>query len=102
MTDRTFLFAFDLGGRDIRVVIEKVVQGEVPSAGGKRTKRPVVYFAGKDKPLALNSTNANTIAAIYGHYVESWIGKPITLYPTTTEMAGQTVECIRIRPVAPQ
>jgi hypothetical protein len=43
-----------------------------------------------------------TIGSIYGTFVaDKWVGKTITLYPTTTSMAGRTVECIRIRPTKP-
>ena len=102
MTDRAFIYAFDLGGKDVHVKISRVEPGELTAAGGRKSKKPLVYFEGKEKPLALNSTNAKTIATLYGNYVEKWIGNWITLYPSTTEMAGETMECIRIRPVAPK
>lgn len=97
MTEREFLYAYDLQGREVTVTIEKVVAGAIKSTGGKSTKKPVVYFKGKSKPLALNATNAKTIASLYGNYVEDWIGERIIIYPTTTEMAGETVDCIRVR-----
>lgn len=101
MTERDYIFAFDLNGKDVAVTISRVEAGVLASAGGRKTKKPIVYFDGKEKGLALNSTNAKTIAAMYGNYTEKWIGKSITLYPTTTQMGGETVECIRIRPSAP-
>lgn len=100
-TDREYLYAYDLQGKDVAVTIEKVVAGELVSAGGKKTKKPLVYFANKTKPLALNATNAKTIASLYSNMTESWIGKRITLYVTTTTMNGETLDCIRIRPTAP-
>lgn len=102
MTDRDYLYAYDLQGRDVTVTIEKVVAGELTSTGGKKTKKPIVSFVGKAKPLALNATNAKTIAAMYGNHTEAWIGKAITIWPTTTSMGGETVECIRIRPTVPK
>jgi hypothetical protein len=98
MTDREFLFAYDLQGRDVTVTISRVVAGQLTDQNGRKSKKPVVFFEGKDKGLALNSTNAKTIAALYGNYVEAWVGKSITIYPTTTKMAGEVVECIRVRP----
>ena len=50
------------------------------------------------KPMILNSTNSKTIAKLYGPYIEDWQGKLITLFASTTKMAGETVECLRIRP----
>jgi hypothetical protein len=102
MTDREFIYAFDLNGKDCVVRIAKVEQGSLASAGGRKTKKPVVFFEGKEKGLALNATNAKTIASMFGNYVEKWIGQAVTLYPTTTQMNGETMECIRIRPTAPK
>ena len=101
MTDRRFIYAFDLGGNETTVEISKVIAGELVVEGGAKKRAPVLFFKGKEKGLALNSTNSKTIAALYGNYVERWIGQSVTLYPTTTKMAGETVECIRIKPRKP-
>jgi len=96
--DKAFLFSYDLQGKDVTVVIERVVQGELVGQQGRKTKKPLVYFRGKSKPLALNITNIKTIASLYGSFrVEDWIGKSITLYPTTTNFGSETKDCIRIR-----
>jgi hypothetical protein len=101
MMDRDYIFAFDLNGKDVTVEITRVIAGELVSNGGRKTKKPVAFFKGKEKGLALNSTNCKTIAALYGNDTTTWVGKRITLYPTTTTMGGDTVECIRVRPRAP-
>lgn len=102
MYDKEFLYAYDLQGRDVTVVISKVVQGKLVGTGGKSSKKPVVYFKGKEKGLGLCITNARTIASIYGGFeVDKWVGKAITLFPTTTTFGGATVDCIRIRPSKP-
>ena len=96
--DKAFLFSYDLQGKDVTVVIERVVQGELVGQQGRKTKKPLVYFKGKSKPLALNITNIKTIASLYGSFrVEDWIGKSITLYPTTTNFGSETKDCIRIK-----
>lgn len=104
MMDRNYIYAFDLEGRDVTVAIERVEQGELTALGGRKSKKPVVFFAGSSsgKGLALNATNCKTIATLYGNYVDKWIGKLVTLYPTTTTMGSETVECIRIRPIIPR
>jgi hypothetical protein len=111
MFDKEYFYAYDLQGRDVTVTIERVTQGKLVGTGGKSSKKPVVYFRewGKDretgkhvKGLGLNITNVRIIAAMYGSFkVEDWIGKRITLYPTTTTFGSQTVDCIRIRPMIP-
>lgn len=95
MMDRDKLHACDLGGQKRVVTIEKVEQAEVQNAT-KKAKKPQVTFKGQPKPLVLNSTNAKTISRMYGPITEDWIGKRITIYPTTTEMGSETVECIRV------
>jgi len=101
MMDRDFIFAFDLDGRDVTVTISKVTAGQLTGEGGRKSKKPLCYFEGKEKALALNSTNCKVIAALYGNDVEKWVGKRVTLYPTQTEMGGKTVDCIRVRPKMP-
>jgi hypothetical protein len=101
--DKEYLYAFDLQGKDVTVVIESVKGGTLVGTGGKSNKKPVVRFKGKEKALALNITNARIIAGLYGGFDTGlWIGKAITLYPTTTTFGSQTVECIRIRPIKPK
>ena len=103
MMDRDYLFAFDLQGRDCTVTIAKVTGGEIKGTGGKKSKKPLCYFReSKDnRPLGLNATNCKTIAAMYGNDTKDWIGKRITIYPTTTTFGPDTVDCIRVRPRVP-
>ncbi len=101
--DKEYLYAYDLEGKDVTVVIESVKGGTLVGTGGKSNKKPVLRFRGKEKALALNITNARVIAALYGGFdTELWIGKAVTLYPTTTTFGAQTVDCIRVRNVKPK
>lgn len=103
MFDNRWLRAFLLEGRDWTLTITKVEAGELEDNKTKRKERkPIVHFKGASKPLALNRTNAETIADMYGKDVKAWVGKTVTLYPTTTKFGRETVECIRIRPEAPK
>lgn len=84
-------------GEDVTVVIDYVQREPVTGTGGKKEECTVAHLKGA-KPFILNNTNSKTIAKLYGPYVEDWAGKRITLYATTTKMAGDVVECLRIRP----
>lgn len=102
MFDREYLGAWDLPkGRDIPVTIARVKAGELVAPGGRKAKKPIVYFEGKEKGLALNKTNAKLIAGIYGNDTARWVGKPISIYSTQTNFGGETVDCIRVRPTPP-
>lgn len=88
-------------GKDLTVTVEKVVREMVTGDGGKKEECTVAYLKGQ-KPLILNRTNSKTITKLYNSpYIEDWAGKQITLYATTTRVAGETVECLRIRPQIP-
>src|SRR5882672_6382643 len=78
--DRDYIGAFDLQGRDVTVTIIKVIGGELTAMGGRKSKKPILYFEAKDKGMITNKTNAKTIATMYGNFTEGWIGKRITLF----------------------
>lgn len=98
-----YIGAYSLeAGKDLTVTIEKVVREMVTGDGGKKEECTVAYLKGH-KPLILNRTNSKTITKLYNSpYIEDWAGKQITLYATTTRVAGETVECLRIRPTLPK
>ena len=95
--DSQCLFAHHLEGREVTLKIRAVEGGELVGHGGKKTKKPMVFFERKNLPLGLNKTNLKTIAAAYGFKTEAWVGKEVTLYPTTTTFGSDMVECIRVK-----
>jgi hypothetical protein len=102
MFDREYLGAWDVAGRDYTLEITRVVVAELTGEGGRKNKKSVVYFKEAQKGLALNKTNARTIAGLYGNDTRAWVGKRVTLFATTTTFGRETVECIRIRPEVPR
>lgn len=103
MYDREHIGAWDLEGRDVVVTIERVTAGEIIGNGGRKDKKPIVSFVGKEKTMIVNRTNGKTIATLYGPKVEEWKGKRITLYTAMTRSPDGSgdVECIRVRPKIP-
>jgi hypothetical protein len=100
--DDRWLKAWDLNGQDLTLTIDRVEAGVIENGKDKSSKRiPVVFFKGYAKPLGLNKTNGKTMAGLFGKDTARWLGKRIILYPTTTEMEGETKDCIRIRPERP-
>jgi|SRR5690348_10319202 len=96
--DSKYLSAGDLMNREHRLTIERVGIAEFKE-GAER--KPAIYFVGKKKGMALNKTNAKKLAAQWGGEMNDWLGKEVIVYPDTTEFNGNTVECIRLRPVLP-
>lgn len=99
--DKEYLFAFDLGGREVTVTIERCTAGQIVGEQGRKSKKPMLSFVGKQKKLALNKTNGKIIASLYGTETNAWAGKSIIIYPTTTTFGSETVECIRVKPIVP-
>lgn len=86
-------------GEDVTVQIDFVVREMITGTGGKKEECTVAHLLHGVKPFILNATNSKTIAKLYGPYIEDWAGKKITLFASTAKLAGDTVECLRIRPV---
>ena len=98
MFDSDFVGAWDLP-EDRIVTIARV---EPLQVGKEKKLKPIVHFAEPGmKPLVCNKTNAKAICAMYGNYVEAWIGKKITIFRTQTDSFGEIVDCIRVRPGMP-
>lgn len=101
--EKDFIGSWSLpDGKDVTVTISEVKGGTLTGVGGRKTKKPIVYMVGTKKGLAINATNAKTIAGMYGNHVEEWAGKRITLFKTTTQFGSETMDCLRIRPQIPQ
>lgn len=90
-----YLKAEDLQGKEIPVTIANV---EIEKIGQGNDHKPVAYFEGKDKGVALNKTNSTNIAAAYGPETDDWIGKRVILYTAWVDYQGKSVQAIRIRP----
>ena len=53
MFDSNYVAAVDLHGKDVVVVIAKVVAGELAKAGtSKKDKAPIIFFDGKEKGMS--------------------------------------------------
>lgn len=88
--------ADDLNGQRVPVTMDRIVLEDVEDDDGKKSSAGIVYFRDMQKGLRLNRTNFDTIAATFGEETDSWPGKEITLFPTTTTFKGERKACIRI------
>jgi hypothetical protein len=103
MYDSEYVAAWDLQGKDQVVTIAKVVPGELSKAGtSKKDRAAIVFFEGRAKGMVVNKTNRKLIGGIVGSFrAKSWVGARITIFPTTCQFGPNTVDCIRVRPTAP-
>ena len=89
-----WLKAADLGGGSVTVTIDRVVMEDLSGDGTE--EKPVVYFQGKSKGLALNKTNSGMIVSAYGDETDDWTGKDIILFSTQVPFQGRMVDAIRV------
>jgi len=82
---------------DKTLTIERVESEKVRNEKKEEKAKAILYFRGVKRPMICNVTNCKTIAGLYGRKTEGWIGKRVTLYPTTVDAFGETKECIRIK-----
>jgi hypothetical protein len=82
-------------------VIAKIdfVGMEMLDNGNGSQKKHVVHFQdGVSKPLVLNGTNFDLIAAIANDGdSDNWGDVEIELYATTTDLRGKPTDCVRVR-----
>lgn len=100
LTDPRFIgvYALPNEGDDLTVEITHVTYEEVTMMGGKKEMHTIAHLKGH-KPLILNKTNSLSIEKLYSPYIETWAGKKITLYASTTNMGKEkNVPCLRVRP----
>lgn len=86
-----FLKAGELQGKQATLTITSVDLDELEGDNGKKIKG-VISFDKTPKQLCLNKTNGICIRAMFGRKLADWVGKRITLFPSTWN--GD--DCIRI------
>lgn len=110
-----YVAAGDLDRKDVTLTIKAIHEpNKLKREDGKLIDKPVAEFVETPKKLVIGKTNARLIRMTHGNVMDSWVGRKITLYPTTTEMAKAaaeqagcmilsergkmvTVPCIRVR-----
>lgn len=89
-------------GQDMIITFESVKREMVTGSGGKKEECTVAHLRGQ-KPFIVNRTNGKMITKVLGSpYIEDWVGKSVTVYATTTSVAGEKTECLRVRPTLPK
>lgn len=110
-----FISAGDLDGKELRLTIDRVEdKNKVKREDGTPIDKLVLYFRGSEKGFVAGPTNARAIRMQHGNVIEDWVGKQITIFPTTTKLTkawaeksgvviledhgkSVTVPCIRVK-----
>ncbi len=94
-----YLSAVDLNGTQPTVTISAIEVIDLENDGRKERKL-VASFEGKQKQLVLNKTNSRSLADMYGEDTDEWIGKSLKLVTARVDFQGRRVDAIRIDPPA--
>jgi hypothetical protein len=86
-------------GRGILVTITHLTQENVAKEGAEQEMKWCLHFKETDKPLVLNSTNAQIIAGIIKNEdTDNWAGHKIVLYhDPNVSFAGKVMGGVRVR-----
>jgi hypothetical protein len=94
----TYLKADDAHEADMELVIaawDKREMDQTDFETGEKYKKwkVILSFAGEEKKLVLNKTNADAIKAAYGDGLNQWVGKTIVIF----EGDWKGKPCLRVR-----
>lgn len=91
----------DLQGREVTATVKgwRYIDPERDKGDdGRPMKGTVISFEETEKEFIANVTNYKTISQLHGLDPDQWIGKQITLYPTTCRFGKDPNKpCIRIK-----
>lgn len=77
-----FIHCADLKGKNVTLKINAVNLEELEGDKGKQIKG-ILSFEKTEKSLALNKTNGICLKSMFGKKVQQWVGKRVTLMPST-------------------
>lgn len=98
LKESKFLKKEDIG-KGILVTIRSVSQENVAKEGAEPEMKWCIHFNEHEKPMVLNSTNGQLIAAItHAEETDHWSGHRIVLYvDPTISFGGKIIGDIRVR-----
>lgn len=103
LTNPLYIGAYDFAPNEERTLtIQLVKREQVTGPDGKKEECTVIYFT-QGKPMICNSTNAKAITKAHNTpFIEEWADKSITVFVAKVKAFGDTVDALRIRPIAPK
>ena len=91
-----FIRADMLKNAKVTLTIKNIVGEGLMTEDGGANLEWVASFSERPLEFVVNKTNAFCMYRMWGGDPHSWIGKKITLFPTTVKAFGQVHPCIRV------
>jgi hypothetical protein len=85
-----------------KLVIDRVVQGELVTEGGGKEAKPLIYFKGKppqgkDLPFVLSRRNRKAVISMYGTDSDQWPGKEILIFEDMRKCFGEMLPVLSVK-----
>jgi hypothetical protein len=99
-----YLRGSDLAGHAVTVTIDEIrLESFYDSEAKETTKKPVVYFTGKQKGLVMSKSLAYKIAEILGSEdMDSWRGKRVVIFTEQKSVYGEIKDVFAARAAQPE
>lgn len=78
-----FIKAGELLGKKVTLTISDVDLEELQGEDGKPKVKAILAFAETDKKHVMCKTNGVCLKEMFGHAIDQWIGKQVTIFPDT-------------------
>ena len=91
-----FIKADLLKGHKVTLTIKKIEGDDLVGENNKSKLEWLVSFEERSLEWVANKTNSYCMMRMWGNDPHAWVGKRVTLYPTTTKFGRETLDCIRI------
>lgn len=96
LIESDYFEAANLGGKKIARQIIGIRTGVKLERKNKVDYRPAFKLAGERKEWILNTTNLKSLAKLYGHEAEAYVGQWVVLYGTIVDSFGEDKLAIRV------
>lgn len=96
MYPNRFIKADMLKGAKVTLTIKNIVGEGLMSNDGGANIEWVVSFTERPLEFVMNKTNAFCLYRMFGGEPKTWIGRKVTIFPTTTMAFGEKHDCIRV------
>ncbi len=78
-----FIKAGELLGKKVTLTIRDVDLEELQGEDGKPKVKAILHFVETEKSHVMCKTNGVCLKEMFGHELEKWVGKQVTIFPDT-------------------
>lgn len=92
-----YIQAVEFNGKAPTLTITKLTFVDMEDDTGKTRSKGVLWFRETDRGWVMNRTNAQCLAAMFGHETDDWMGRRVTLVSEIVSVGKQKKLGIRVK-----